>query len=664
LAWSKGTFRPSGAELFFGDVVYKHLAALRPTPALCFELGNTTLEQCADGDPADLVLVTAAHSKMTQLKQRSQNSDRLFAAAIFVLALLIYWFSPVTQVTDSNYAMLLSQDLLEHRSFLLDHYAIPRLTPEFHYNTIMNGEIHQIEVHDGHFYYYFPPGTSVLSVPFVAVMKIFGISAANPDGTPNLEKEVEMQAALAALLMATLVVILFFTARMVLPLSWSAIIALGCAFGTQMWSTASRAMWTETWAILLMGIVVWMLFRAQVVGRRLNPIALGTLLAWTYFVRPTNAVAILVISVWLFLFQRRLVVRYALTGAVWLALFVAYSWYHFHQLLPQYYLANRLAFKEAWIALPGNLFSPSRGLFVFVPVLLFVVYLLVRYWQEVGQRCLLWLSLGVIVLHLIVIAGFDPWHGGFSYGPRFSTGLVPWLALLSILGIRAMLDWRPQHAATSSWSWRLQLGCGALLLVLSILINARGALARETWVWNVRPTNVDDVPGKIWDWRQPQFLAGLVRPPRPTTIPLLAFGRIDFATPKAEPYLWYGWSAPDPKSRWTEAREAGIVFVLGDTVPRSDLLLKIQLSGFVVANKHPRQRVGVILNGTTIDSFVIENSEPSERTLALPAKLLRKENDLIFKFPDATSPASIGLSPDPRPLGIAVYWMQLEPAGP
>jgi len=576
-----------------------------------------------------------------------------------VLALFVYWYSPVTQVTDSNYSMLLSQDLIEHRSFVLDNYAIPRLTPEFHYNTIMNGAIHQIELRDGHFYYYFPPGTSLLSVPFVGLMKAIGVSAANPDGTHNLDNEIAMQATLAALLMATLAVVFFFTARLVLPVGWSAIIAMGSAFGTQMWSTASRAMWTETWAILLMGIVLWMLFRSQRLARQLNPLVLATLLAWTYFVRPTNAVAIVGISVWIFLVHRELFVRYALTGAVWLGLFIAYSWHHFHQILPQYYLANRLAFKEAAVALPGNLISPSRGLLVFLPVVFFVVFLLVRYRSEISQRSLVWLSISVIVFHLIVIAGFDPWHGGFSYGPRFSTGLVPWFALLSILGIKAMLDWRRHHPATNRWSRRLQLGCGALLLGMSILINARGALARETWVWNVRPTNVDEVPAKIWDWRQPQFLAGWVPPPKPANIPALTFDRIDLASADADPYLWYGWSAPDPKSRWTEAKEAGIVFRLANSIQPRDLALKIQFSAFIVPAKHPQQRVNVLLNGTSIDSLVIQQSEPSERTITLPAKLLRAENELVFKLPDAASPILLGLSKDPRRLAIAVYWIQL-----
>ncbi|HEV7396358.1 MAG TPA: hypothetical protein VGN86_07585 [Pyrinomonadaceae bacterium] len=598
---------------------------------------------------------------MTAGPSTSRKNDLLVAVGIFLLAFLVYWFSPVSQVTDSNYSMLLSQDLIEHRSFLLDHYAIPRLQPEYHYNTIMNGAIHQIEVRDGHFYYYFPPGTSVLSIPFVAAAKMVGVSVANADGTYNLDNEILIETTLAALLMAGLAVIFFFTARLVLPPGWSTAIAVSAAFGTQMWSTASRAMWTETWGIFLMGVVVWLLLRAEMTGRRLNPYLMGTLLAWTYFVRPTNSVAILGISIWIFIFQRRILWKYVLTGIVWLGLFVSYSWYHFHQILPQYYLANRLAFKEAWVALPGNLISPSRGLFVFVPALFFIGYLLIRYRREIKHRSLLWLSLAVILLHLVVIAGFDPWHGGFSYGPRFTTGLLPWLTLLSIIAIKAMLDWRRSHLLIDHQTvWRIRIFCGALLVLAGVFVNARGALARETWVWNVRPTNVDDDPGKIWDWRRPQFLAGWVRPVKPAPIPLLSTERIDFASKQVEPYLWFGWSAPDPGSRWTEQKEAGIVFRLDSETMQRDLILRFQVSAFIVPNKHPQQRVNVMLNGTSVGQFTIQRSDPPEMNIQLPATALRTENELIFKLPDAAAPMAFVVSKDPRPLGIAVHWMKLE----
>ena len=224
-----------------------------------------------------------------------------------------------------------------------------------------------------------------------------------------------------------------------------------------------------------------------------------------------------------------------------------------------------------------------------------------------------------------------------------------------------MLDWRKQNVNADLFAWRAELACGVLLLLLSIFLNARGAIARDTWVWNVRPVNVDMVPMKVWDWRQPQFLAGWVRPPVPATIPVLTFERINFATAQADLYLWFGWSTPDPESRWTEAKEAGIVFRISGDRQAADLLLRMKLSAFIVPGRHPRQRVNVFLNGTSVDSFVIEQTEPLERTITLPANLLRKENQLTVALPDAASPASFGLSKDDRPLGIAVYWMQFEP---
>ena len=112
-----------------------------------------------------------------------------------------------------------------------------------------------------------------------------------------------------------------------------------------------------------------------------------------------------------------------------------------------------------------------------------------------------------LVGQLHVIAGFDPWWGGHSYGARYTTGLVPWFVLLAVLGLKAMLDWETRRGASVTTRRRALLACGALLLGLSVFINARGAMAHATWRWNVLPANVDEHPERIWDWRDPQFLA-------------------------------------------------------------------------------------------------------------------------------------------------------------
>src|SRR6266487_4901575 len=287
------------------------------------------------------------------------NSEILACGLVFVVTLAVFWFSPVHQITDSNYSMLLSQSLIKHRSFMLDSYNIPRLAPEYHDHTWKNGPIHQIELIGDHFYYYMPPGSSVLSVPYVALLNGFGISAVNGDGTYNSEGEMLIETSLAALLMASLTGVFFVTSRLLLSPAWSVIVSLGGALGTQVWSTASRALWADTWGVLLLAVVIYLLLAQEVGRRRINPIILGTLLSWIYFVRPTNSVPIIAITLYLFIFHRYFFWRLLTVGLLWLFGFVVYSWLHFRAVLPHYFMPGRLSFGSFLPAIAGNLVSPS-----------------------------------------------------------------------------------------------------------------------------------------------------------------------------------------------------------------------------------------------------------------------------------------------------------------
>lgn len=435
------------------------------------------------------------------------KSDLVAGLVIFILTGSIFLASHVHQVADSRYSMLLSESLLYHGSFALDHYVIPDLIPEQQIAPGFGG-IYQLDLINGHTYYYLPPGSSVLSVPYVALMNVLGVSTSNADRTYNLRGDETIQFSLAAILMAALSSLIFLTSRLLLPIGWSLLIAFGHAFGTQIWSTASRALWSDTWGILLIGMVVWMLL-AQETGRyRIRPMLLASLLAWSYFVRPTNSIPILAISIYILLFYRALFIRYAVVGGLWLAAFVAYSWYHFGQVLPNYYLASRLDFHRLWTSLAANLISPSRGLLVFVPALIFVCFLLLRYAKALVSPRLVVLSLTIIAAHLIVISAFPQWWAGHCFGPRFTTGLVPWFSLLSILAIKARLAWDENEIPKGSpFRWKVEMVLGAVLLACSVTINLRGATDGRTALWNMKPINVDEKPERVWDWSDPQFLA-------------------------------------------------------------------------------------------------------------------------------------------------------------
>lgn len=589
----------------------------------------------------------------------ARRSDLIAGFIIFAVTLTIFLSSKVHQLADSHYSMLLSQSLLDRGSFTLDHYAPlrdeqagtenhPRQRPDYHFEVI-----------EGHLYYHFPPGSSILSVPFVAVMNLFGVSAANADGTYNLEGEGRIEVKLAAILMALLAVIFFCAARLMLPLSLSVWAAVGGALGTQVYRTATRALWSETWGIFLLGIVILLLVAHETGRRRFNPVIMASLLSWMYFVRPTYATHILAISVYVLLFHRKLFIKYAVTGALWLAGFIFYSWYHFGALLPKYYRAGRLGFDVFWTALAGNLVSPARGTLVYVPALFFVAYLLIRYRRYLILGRLVSLSLIVVAAHLFVISGFGHWWGGHSFGPRFTTGLVPWFVLLAILGLKARLRWRESRGtARIQAGGRAEMAFGITLLVLSVFINTRGATAHETWTWNQNPLGVDEHPERLWDWRQPQFLAGWLPIPKPRNFPT-GEGRVDFGQADAEAYMWYGWGGRTQEEglRWTNGKEAAMVFSLNSI---GDTLLRMRLGAFVVPGKHDEQRVNITLNGQHLRTLSLKEEAAGEHLVLMPKEMLRQRNVLTFGLPDAVAPQSLGEGVESKPLGIAVYWMEFQ----
>ncbi len=584
--------------------------------------------------------------------------DFVAAVVIFLATLIIFLLSPVHQITDSNYSIYLSDCLLHNRTFALDACGVPILEPKPLNDYITNGGIYQLEIQRGRVYYFFPVGSSVLSVPYVAVARAFGVSPRNADGSFNVQGEMAIQLGLAALLMALLASLFFFISRLELNTTWSLIMALGASLGTQVWSTASRGLWSHTWSVLLTGAIVYLLVSAETKARKPNPILLATLLSWTYFVRPTNSILVLAVSIFVFLRYRSLLLPYVVTGAAWLVFFFIYAWHNFGELFPRYYRASRLLFDVFPTALRGNLISPSRGLLVFVPTLLFVAFLLSRYWSYRPLKELTWLALSVVAATLIVISGFAHWWGGASFGPRFSTDAVPWMLLLAIIGVRAMLNWREQHR-TRTAAWAFQLVCGAVLLAASVFINARGALAVDTWRWN--PGDVSQLGNKLWDWRQPQFLAGLIPPPLDHDYaPIPISKRIDFRKPdESDKYLWYGWSNAEETFRWTEGKEATLVFAIDRN---DDLVLKMRVVPFVREGLLNQQRVIVELNETPIDSLVFNRNLEAEIAITLPGKLLRDRNVLKFKMPDARSPELLKISTDQRLLGFAVYWIELQPS--
>ena len=445
----------------------------------------------------------------------------LWYVRIFALCLVGFLASPGQRhLTDSEYSFLVSESILHHHTASLNGYTIPGLDPDSlpaHPNLLTLRPFYQLVRINGKILYSYPPGTPMLSLPFVAALNLLGLRAADGAGVFSPDREFLMQKMVASMLMAALACIFMATARILLPVRASLAITLIAAFGTPIWSSASRTMWSNTWEIVLAGLAILLLLLAAEDRDRLHPVILATLMAWSCFVRPNNAVAVLCVTAYVIYADRRSFLAYAATGGVWLACFLVYWRMTVGQYLPAYFrLGSSIHLCALGAGLAGVFFSPSRGLFIFVPVAIIPIYLVIRHWRDLPHQPLAIMAAAIVVANILLVASWLSWWGGWSFGPRLLTDTIPWFVLLTILGWKGRENYHlliPSEVPRRSAD-RTLVAVTAILAAVSIAINGWGSISQQPLLWNYR-MDVDRHPERLWDWRAPQFLAGLIDEPVP-----------------------------------------------------------------------------------------------------------------------------------------------------
>jgi hypothetical protein len=163
----------------------------------------------------------------------------------------------------------------------------------------------------------------------------------------------------------------------------------------------------------------------------------------------------------------------------------------------------------------GLLFSPTRGLFVFSPFLLFVPLCLPLVLRDRATRGLT-VVLGVAIIGQLTLYGISDWRQGISWGPRWQTDMLP------------ILVWMlPPVVAALSAVGRLAFG---LASAVAITIEVVGAfwytgVADPVIMAGRRPTKMQ----AAWDVRNAPFIAELRHRPAPRDLAVELRGNIDIA---------------------------------------------------------------------------------------------------------------------------------------
>lgn len=392
---------------------------------------------------------------------------------------LLYILAPVMPVSDSKWTIFETVSLLRRGDMDLDEYSQWLILLKYH-GTVSAG---------GLTYDFFPVGMTVMSaIPVFLLSRIFsyGFLESHP---------FQSELFIASAMMCAASIFQYRAARRHLSVPASLAIAAIFALGTQACSTGSRALWQQTGIILLASIFLYYVHDLAS-ARTGKLIALGLLLGMAYVIRPAASVWIIVACVYALRVcsWRQAAFLFGAGGFVGI-LFAAYNLHIYESILPPYYSPNRVFHNTQFLeALAGNLVSPARGIFIWSPVFLFSMY---------GAYCLMrgeQLQFGIyafafILLHWILIASFPDWWGGHSIGSRLMSETAPFLTYLLIPFVRRLQE--QPRAAAAFW----------LAAMVSMVFHTRSIYVPEVNAWNQQP-EINSNPEQIWNWKDPQFLAG------------------------------------------------------------------------------------------------------------------------------------------------------------
>jgi hypothetical protein len=426
---------------------------------------------------------------MDTLKAKSRMSRYLafsVTLGLFAISFAVYAISPVTWSSDSRVSLHTAISLAHGRGGDLTNYM--PVMPS--YGTYV------IEYPNGRPRNLYPIGPSLLAIPGVIVASWiqpdFAQRLREEGGTDGLEKT------LASIIGAAAAVTFFWLIYERFQSMWIAgLSTFILAFCTSIWSSATRALWQQGPLVLMLVVAMLLLQRSR---RRPGLVQyVGLPLAFAFLSRPTAAVPVVVISVYILVFYRPWFIRYLCWAALIAIPWIAYNISIYGGLFPTYYLDGLGKGQVSmWESLAANLVSPSRGLLVFSPVLIMSISGFLLAMREHEQQSLHVAYGLIVVLMLLSIANAPIWWAGHSYGPRFTTDLVPFLAFFTSFNFAEFGKVRYRVRMTA-------IGATIILVVASFLIHSQGAIRRETWTWNAVPNNIDENPSRVWDWRDPQF---------------------------------------------------------------------------------------------------------------------------------------------------------------
>lgn len=298
----------------------------------------------------------------------------------------------------------------------------------------------------------------------------------------------------ASILVALAVAIGYLTARRRVSRTRALLIAIGLGLGTGLWSSVSQTLWQTETSVLGFAIAVFALTDDEEARwpRDVVLLGVGLLMAGAARSQLAPAIAVLLAGAWIRWGARSLYAAAIIVAGVIPLIVINLRWFG-HPLgsLPLLQQVNSelhgtgatFGFHpEAWA---GLLVSPSRGIFVFSPIVL-VAVVGVRAAVAQGWRSPLVWCAAAMAAQYAMYSTYAVWWGGHTFGPRYMLDILPIGVPLAAAALsRPRVPWPLAALASVALCW-------------SVAVAATGAFCYPNDAWNSDPDDIDTHHARLW----------------------------------------------------------------------------------------------------------------------------------------------------------------------
>jgi hypothetical protein len=438
--------------------------------------------------------------------------DAAICVLLGIVAFLIYNANlRVISASDTYAARYLPFSIWRHHTLVLD----PIVTSVAQGRRVPDTARWIVKGRGDHFVSLYPVVVPVVLAPlYLPVIAYFDRRGWEPlqlDGVARI-----MEKLCASLLAAASVMLVYLLLRRRSDPVVAALLTLVFAFGTTTWVISSQALWMHGLGELAIAATLLLLTGPCTPVRA---VAAGFVCALVACNRQPDAVLAAGLGLYGLWWAGRRIPLFLAAGALPVGLVLAYNLGVVGHVAGAYALAYRPTVVQGDVlaGVAGLLFSPTHGLFVFSPFLLFVPCCLPLVLRDRSARGLTAAIGGAVVPQLIVYGIFVDWRQGVSFGPRWLTDMLP------------MLVWMlPPVVVGLSVAGRVAFGFAC---AVAIAIEVIGAF----WYTGVSDAAVLAAAGPdrmraAWDIRNASFIAELSHPRAPADLVVDLRGSIDLAT--------------------------------------------------------------------------------------------------------------------------------------